>query len=61
MPDGWKKILKLVAKFRFKHHTKIIRMQIYEAKGQEYTPAWLTDLRAFIKQKPRLQKQVQNV
>uniref|UniRef100_A0A034WUW2 Myoneurin n=2 Tax=Bactrocera dorsalis TaxID=27457 RepID=A0A034WUW2_BACDO len=57
MPEEWKNIQKLVAKFRFKLHTEIIRMQIYEAKGREYTPAWLTDLKSFIKQKPRLQKQ----
>ncbi|XP_039958711.1 zinc finger protein 566-like isoform X1 [Bactrocera neohumeralis] len=59
MPEEWKNIQKLVAKFRFKLHTEIIRMQIYEAKGREYTPAWLTDLKSFIKQKPRLQKQAQ--
>nr|XP_014095321.2 uncharacterized protein LOC106621121 [Bactrocera oleae] len=59
MPEEWKNIQKLVAKFRFKLRTEIIRMQIYEAKGREYTPAWLTDLKSFIKQKPRVQKQTQ--
>lgn len=61
MPDEWKNIQKLMTKFRFKLHTEIIRKQIYEAKGREYLPAWLTDLKSFLKQRPSLQKHAQKV
>ncbi|XP_054088195.1 zinc finger protein 568 isoform X2 [Zeugodacus cucurbitae] len=56
MPDEWKNIQKLIAKFRFQLHTELIRRRIYEKKGREYTPAWLTDLKSFLKQRPSLQK-----
>ncbi|XP_020714376.1 zinc finger protein 37 isoform X2 [Ceratitis capitata] len=52
MPDEIESIRKLIIKLRYKLQTELVRRKIYESNGREYLPAWYTDLKVFLKQRP---------